>query len=116
MELEQENVSSLQQEKESVKPNSSTQSSTTYLDPDDPGMLLVSSSKKLPSDTSKLSQEFISAVHAIYLMPVSLLMRSILRSPTFFKWMTVCSWTYSLGILTVRPSWETVDMYWMVEV
>src|SRR5712692_3861469 len=116
MELEQENVSSLQPLKESVKPNSSTQSNTTSSGTDQDGTSQVSSSKKPPSDTSKRSQEFISAVRAIYLTPVQLLLRSAVRSPKFFKWMTACSWMYSLGLLTFKPSSKTFAFWWLVAV
>src|SRR5712664_21684 len=115
MELEQESVSSSPLEKELVKPNFSTQLNTEYLERLNT-ISPASSLKKPPSDTSKRSQEFISAVRAIYLTPVQLLLKSAVRSPTFFKWMTVCSWMYSLGLLTFKPSSETYAFWWLVAV
>src|SRR5271167_4282757 len=98
MELEQEKPSLSPLKKESERPNSSTQLNTEYSDTAT-GTSQGSFSKRLRNDISRLWQEYTSFDHPIYRTPAALWMRSKMRSSKFVGKMTVCSWTFSLGVL-----------------
>src|SRR5712692_803729 len=106
MELEQESVSSLPLEKESVKPNSSTHSNTLYFEElggPSPGFTL----KKPLSDTYKLWPVFHYINQSIFQTPVAQRLRSKMRSSKSLGQTIVCYWMFSLGVLMSNLSWGT---------